>query len=300
MAYRNVLITNPATLSVSKDQLVIVTDDRYTIPIEDICSVMIESRQVHMNSYALSKLASDGAAVFLCDEKHMPCGVVLPICEHSRHTKMLNLQLAQSKPYTKRLWQQLVVAKIVNQMICLLTAGENETADKLASIAKQVTSGDVKNAEGTAAAAYFRALFGKGFSRGKECITNAALNYGYAIIRGSIARCIVAYGFEPALGLHHASELNSFNLADDLLEPFRPIVDLYVKQNIDDDDDELTSAHKQGLYNILNFSVLSGGETHSAHYAIERCVMSLSRCFNNKKGELVLPVVTELKLHRYE
>lgn len=300
MAYRNVLISAPASLSVSNKQLIIHSDSQYSVPIEDIHSVMLENRQSRISAYALSELAENGTVVYLCNDQHTPCGVILPFCTHSRHTKIINSQLSQSKPYLKRLWQQIIVTKIENQAKCLQMLGIGQTAQKLNTLSKTVTSGDVKNVEGSAAAIYFRALFGKGFNRNKDCIINAALNYGYSVLRGAVARNVCVYGFEPSLGIHHFSELNSFNLADDLLEPFRPFVDCYVALNIAAKEAELSKAHKWELYNLLNYSALSASESHSMQYAIERTVMSLSRCYSNKKGELVLPVLSELKLHKYE
>ena len=126
------------------------------------------------------------------------------------------------------------------------------------------------------------------------------MNYGYAIVRGYIARTLANYGFEPCIGIHHHSELNNYNLADDLIEPFRPMVDLFVFHHME--DEELSPSHKRELCNILNYEMLSGGEHHSMAYAIERLVHSFERCLydDGKQEKLLLPTIEALKRHEYE
>lgn len=153
--------------------------------------------------------------------------------------------------------------------------------------------------EATAAQYYFPALFGDGFTRGEDCGWNAGLNYGYAVLRGCVARSLAVYGFLPALGLHHRSTLNPFNLADDLMEPFRPLIDLLVIQGIEEED-ILTPSNKRMLFNCLNLDILSGGQHHSVSYAMEREVQSLGGALANRSAELTLPLLLEPKQHRYE
>lgn len=134
------------------------------------------------------------------------------------------------KPLQKRLWQQVVIQKIRNQALCLQLL-ELDGHEELLRMCKEVQSGDRTHVEAKAAAYYFRCMYGLGFSRGNDHIINSALNYGYAIIRGMIARSIICYGLEPSIGIFHHSELNNYNLADDMIEPFRPLVDLYVSSH---------------------------------------------------------------------
>lgn len=300
MAYRNLFIQNPACISVKNQQLILKNEDTFSIPIEDINCILFENQHSMISCYTLAKLAQNGAAVLFCDEKHLPCSVLLPIHQHCRHLKMLNAQLNLSKPKIKNLWKQIVIAKIQNQARCLKFCHIEESS-KLELLAKKVVSGDPTNIEATAAARYFKALFGTHFSRGSETIVNSALNYGYAIIRGVVARNLAVYGFEPSIGIHHHNELNPFNLADDLIEPFRPIVDLFVVMNIDEKDDlDLTPSLKHSLLNLLNVNIDSNGEQHSVSYAIEREVQSLSRCFLTDETKLYKIKIVELRQHRYE
>lgn len=186
-----------------------------------------------------------------------------------------------------------MTAKIKNQAECLALCGKTQEAAFLFGRAKAVTSGDKDNLEASAAAYYFPALFGAGYTRRNEDTRNAALNYAYAILRGYMARCLAVYGFLPCLGLHHDSELNQFNLADDLMEPFRPVADLYVAANVAEDA-AMTTALKGQLVNLLNADVLFGNQYHSVAYAMERMVQSL-------RGQtLQLPKLLEYKQHSYE
>ena len=211
---------------------------------------------------------------------------------------MLQRQLAVGEPLRKRLWQSIVQAKIRNQARCLVLEGKN--GEGLTALAERVRSGDPDNAEATAAARYFPLLFGDEFVRREdEDLRNAALNYGYALLRGCAARNLAVYGFIPSLGLCHHSGVNSFNLADDIMEPFRPLVDLAVSRHVFERD-ALTPETKRMLFSLLSMDVLSGGQRHSVAYAMERLVQSLGRSLEEKAPALLLPELQELKLHEYE
>lgn len=299
MAFRNIIIENPAHISVRNDQLVIRTDAEHSLAMEDISALLLESRQSTITTAALSQLGQCGCAVFACDEKHMPCAVLTPFHRHVRELSVLRSQLEVSEPRKKQLWRDIVREKIRNQAICLKLAGKPEKAGALFNLIDQVRSGDTGNMEATAAQYYFPALFGDGFTRGEDCGWNAGLNYGYAVLRGCVARSLAVYGFLPALGLHHRSTLNPFNLADDLMEPFRPLIDLLVIQGMEEED-ILTPSNKRMLFNCLNLDILSGGQHHSVSYAVEREVQSLGGALADRSAELTLPLLLEPKQHRYE
>ena len=299
MAFRSIMIESPAQLSLRDEQLVIRTDREHTVPMEDISALLLENRRSTITTAALARLGQCGCAVFLCDEKHIPCAVLTPFQQHSRALTVLRNQMEATEPLKKRLWQSVVKAKISNQALCLRLAGKESEAQALFSLADRVRSGDSENAEATAAQLYFPALFGEGFTRGEENGYNAALNYGYAILRGCTARTLAVYGFLPSMGIHHRSALNAFNLADDLMEPFRPLVDLLV-HSFTDQEEELTPERKRALFNCLNLEMLSGGQRHSVSYAIDREIQSLRRAMEEKQPVLTLPALTELKQHSYE
>ena len=156
--------------------------------------------------------------------------------------------------------------------------------------------------EAKAAAYYFRCMYGLGFSRGNDHIINSALNYGYAIIRGMIARSIICYGLEPSIGIFHHSELNNYNLADDMIEPFRPLVDLYVSSHFDisEIDSTLTPEMKKGLFGIINFDMSVKGDMRIVSNCIDMLIASYSSALQGNWTELDLPELIQLQVHSYE
>lgn len=301
MGFRNIKIDSNLQLHIENQQLVIGSSGDIRFPLEDINSILIENQAVTLSSYFLQKVADMGIALYVCDEKHLPNAVLLPMEKHSRHFKLLKCQMEIGKPLQKRLWQQIVIQKIRNQSLCLdLLNRDGE--DELQKMCKEVQSGDKTNVEAKAAAYYFRKMYGLGFSRGDDHIINSALNYGYAIVRGIIARSIVCYGLEPSIGLFHRSELNSFNLADDMIEAFRPIVDLYVSQRFDISETQsaLTPEIKRGLYGIINYDMSVKGEKRILSNCIDVLIGSYSSVLQGNKEELDLPELMQLQVHSYE
>ncbi len=301
MGYRNIKIEGNRKLHIENQQLVIESGTEVKIPLEDINSVLIENQAVTISTYILQKFADLGIALYVCDEKHLPNGVLLPMVRHSRHYKLMKCQIEAGKPLQKRLWQQIIIQKIMNQSLCL-EFSKKEGAEELRRMCREVQSGDKTHVEAKAASFYFRKLYGMNFTRGDDHIINAALNYGYAILRGMIARSIVCYGMEPSIGIFHRSELNSFNLADDVIEPFRPIVDLYVALKFDISQTEcvLTPEIKRGLYGVVNYEMLIKGEKRILNNCIDSMVVSYSSALQEKCETLNLPELMRLQEHSYE
>lgn len=299
MEFRAIFIANPAQLSVRREQLVIRQAQEITVPMEDITSLLLESQSVTISSAALQKLADYGVTVYICDEKHLPAALLLPMNRHSRQLKALKGQIAMTKPAQKRLWQSVVTAKIQNQARCLKLLDRSGYGDLL-ELARSVRSGDPDNCEAIAAALYFPALFGQGFTRDAGCLTNAAMNYGYAILRGAVARNLAVHGIEPCLGIFHHSELNQFNLADDLMEPYRPLVDLYVASNAAEEYGDLMPKIKQQLFNLTNYLVRQNGKRYRLISAVGRMAESFARILAQSTGTLELPELIPLESYRYE
>lgn len=299
MEFRAIFIANQTQLSVRREQLVIRQTQEVTVPMEDITSLLLESQAVTISSAALQKLAEHGVTVYICDEKHLPAALLLPMNRHSRQLKVLKGQIAMTKPVQKRLWQSVVMAKIRNQARCLELLGRPGGGD-LSELACSVRSGDPDNCEAAAAAQYFPALFGQGFTRDANCLTNAALNYGYAILRGAVARNLAVHGIEPCLGVFHHSELNQFNLADDLMEPYRPLVDLYVASHIGNEDGDLTPKMKQNLFNLTNYIVRQNGKRYRMISAVGRMTESYARAVAQPSVSLELPELIPLESYHYE
>lgn len=298
MSWRSVVISNPARLSIGHKQLLVTQGEMISIPLEDIGAIIIENQQTNLTSKLLSGLADTNIALYICDEKHIPTGVYTPFNNHSRQSKVVKTQLDLTKSFKKRCWRMLVKQKIMNQSKCLEIL-KKPNYNIIRSICNDVKSGDTTNREAYAAKIYFNILFDN-FTRKDDSIINAALNYGYAIIRGAIARSIVGYGFLPSLGLHHCSELNNYNLADDFIEPFRPIVDLWVAENMTATD-EFNKYHRMSLVNLLHHECIISNKRQSILNAIDIMIGSFtSACQKNEYGLLLLPGITPLRVHYYE
>ncbi len=297
MSWRSVVISRPARLQREKFSLLIRQEQSVRVPFEDIAIIVLNHREISLTHPVLSACGEYGISLFATDDTYHPNGVFLPYLQHSRSTRMLRKQLALSRPLAKQTWAAIVRQKIANQGLSLDLAGA-EGGKKMASFVRQVRSGDSTMMESTAAAFYFSRLFGSHFRRSQLIWPNAALNYGYAILRGAIARGLVAHGFFPSLGLQHASEQNAFNLADDIIEPFRPVIDLYVASHRDDDLRDLTPADKAALVSLLNVDVEMSRGRMSVLSAIEQSIESLARVLERGSEKLLeLPVLIELEQH---
>lgn len=297
MGYRVIFLTNPARLYVKNQQLVIDNGDVFKVPLEDIECIAIDSMQITMHSYLLSRLSEYAITLYVTDKTHHPCGTFLPLLRHSRHLSVLKNQLEMTLPNKKKLWKQIVCQKIENQATVLKLCGIDEwkSIDVLKSMVK---SGDPDNMEAVAASKYFKLLFGKNYTRTQDNFINPKLNYGYSILRSTISKYLVVYGYEPSLGIFHKSNLNSFNLSDDIIEPFRPIVDLYVKKFAL--EDEIDTHTKASLANLLNCDLIIDNKLFACAKAIELTIKSLSSWYNDKNKSLLLPQIIDLEQHTYE
>ncbi len=220
----------PAFLSLRDGLMVIAraSSEILTVPLQDIAVVVASHREVVFTQSLLAALAQNGASVVCCDERHRPVAMLLPLEAHATQAERFRLQAAASAPTRKRLWREIVRAKIRAQSALLLRLYAEDAG--LAPLASKVRSGDAGNAEATAALRYWPRLFADpAFRRNREeDLRNALLNYGYAILRACCARAVCAAGLHPSLGLHHANRYNAFALADDLMEPCRPLIDAAV------------------------------------------------------------------------
>lgn len=300
MSWRSVVITQPTKLSVKNRQLQITQDEQWSIPMEDISSVVLETPQINISSKTISLMAENKIVMYSCDEKHLPNGIFMPFACHSRELKAIKQQLNCTESFNKRCWQKIIIQKIFNQAKVLKMCDKPIMGEHLENLSQNVNSGDTQNKEAIAAKGYFASLFGNNFSRDYDNIYNTALNYGYSIIRGAIARTIVSYGYIPSVGIHHKSELNNYNLADDFIEPFRPVVDLWVKTNINANT-EFDKYVRASLVNLLNVDVKIQGKLQSVNNAINIMIASYTTAINqNEYKKLQLPEILPIKVHDYE
>lgn len=299
MGWRSVMISRPAKLRREHFSLAIEQEQTAFVPFEDIAIIVLNHREILLTHPVLSACADYGIGLYATGDNHQPNGVFLPFLAHSRTTRLMRKQMDIPRPLAKQAWASIVRRKIENQAAVLRFCAKSGV-DRMDSYARRVRSGDTENLEGQAAAFYFTQLFGQGFYRAEERWVNAALDYGYAVLRGAIARGLVAHGMHPPIGLFHASEQNAFNLADDLIEPFRPLVDLHVAENPAFTEGDLSPQDKAELVALLNVDVGMPQGKMSALSAIEYAVESLARLFEQGNSELELPGLIGLQAHRLE
>lgn len=276
-----------AHLSVRYDQLIIERDDQPSVstPIGEIAVLVLATRRVTLTQAVLSKLMDAGAAIVVADEAMLPSGLMLPLNGHTTQTQRMIAQAKASQPICKRLWQQIVMAKIRAQAAALeLRLGDNAGLDELAGA---VRSGDPDNVEAQAAQRYWPLLFeDPDFRRRRDRDDqNKLLNYGYAVLRAAVGRAICASGLHPSLGVHHRSRTNPFCLADDLMEPWRPLIDLEVAEMVGElgSDAPLDGRAKQRLVGVLHERLSDAGESRTVFEWISRCAASLARALTEEK-----------------
>lgn len=293
MAWRGVHIGQPARLALKNHQLMVAQNDAdVAIPIEDIAYLVLDTPQVTLTGAVFAALAEANVVVIQSDDKHHPAMMALPFHGHHKQAEIAHLQIETSVPFRKRIWQIIVKAKIDNQNHHLMSQGRDPGA--LPAFIGRVKSGDPDNLEAQAARIYWGRLF-ENYRRSDETDPrNAMLNYGYAIVRAALARAITVAGLIPAFGLHHASVSNAFNLADDLIEPFRPTVDAMTLALADRKPHlgaQLTLDDRRALVGVMNMPVRIGHETMTVLAATEICAFSLVRAIREKNPELIkLPV----------
>lgn len=228
MSFRTVCIESPCRCSYQSGYIVVRKEDDTTkIHLSEISSITLHTTQVYVSAYLLAELAKAKISLVITDEKHNPAGQYLPLYGAHNTSKRIMMQIAWGEPIKKRVWQRVVKDKIKQQARFLDERCYDE-ARILKSTVPEVRSGDVTNREAQAARIYFQALFGPDFCREQDIATNAALNYGYAVLLSMVNREIVSRGYLTQCGICHRSEYNQFNLACDFMEPFRPAVDRLV------------------------------------------------------------------------
>lgn len=297
MIKRTLFFGNPAYLSTQNKQLVVSFPNQEKndahIPIEDVGVVVLENPQITITTGLLTKLVENKTVVIHCNNQHLPVSLLQPMSGHTLFTERLRYQLNVSEPLKKNLWKQTVQGKIYNQATHLNIQGKN--AKKLFNWLKEVKSGDGENHEAYAAAYYFQNIFDvKEFSRNQKGIPPSQwLNYGYAILRAITARSITASGMLPVYGIWHRNKYNPYCLADDIMEPYRPFVDLIVTDMLTRYDltDKLTTEHKADLLKIPAMDVVIDGKKSPLMVAMSRTTNSLYECFEGRSRKILYPTL---------
>ena len=267
MSWRTVVISRRAKLELRLGYLVVRDELQVNkVHLSELSQLIIENTSVSVTAALLAELAERKIKIIFCDDKRNPSSELVPYYGSHDTSLKVKQQVLWSENIKAAVWTEIVSEKIRNQALLLQKLRKDE-ALLLHQYIEQIELGDVTNHEGHAAKVYFNALFGKEFSRTRDCIINAALNYGYSILLSAFNREVVSNGFITQLGLFHGNRFNQFNLSSDLMEPFRPLVDETV---IDMElEGELSHDDKMSLVNILNREVIIDGREHYINNAIK-------------------------------
>jgi CRISP-associated protein Cas1 len=258
------------------------------IALDDIHAVIVHAHGTTWSANLVAALAERGAPLIFCGANHAPVAVTLPVAGHHAQNARFRAQWEASKPLCKQLWRRIVSAKIQMQG-ALLDARGIAGADAFPSIARRVKSGDSDNLEAQAARRYWPLLMGADFRRDRDSPgANALLNYGYAVLRATVARAVVAAGLHPTIGIAHANRGNMLALADDLIEPFRPLVDALVVAMLSCGIDTLDPALKRRFARLIAFDLRIAGEASPVSIAAVRLAQSLARAFETGRPTLAL------------
>lgn len=297
MLYRSIYIGNPAYLKLKDFQMKILCPEtkaeKGSIAIEDVGLLMLDHWQITVSHQLIQKLMNNKVVVISCDTFHLPQGIMLPLYGHTEHSERVKYQLEASEPLKKQLWKQTIECKITNQTAVLEQL--NCFADPMYEYLKNVRSGDITNMEGIAAQHYWKYLIDPEFLRGRFGeYPNNFFNFGYAVLRSIIARAIVETGLLPVLGIFHKNKYNPYCLADDIMEPYRPFVDLIVMEWIKAHPEatELNREAKSYLLNIATQDVKIGKITRPLLVAVKTTATSLYKCFTGEKKQIVYPELT--------
>lgn len=263
------------------------------VPVDSLAAVILSAEGVSLSRHLLARMAEEGVPVIVCGANYLPISMSLPLAGHYRALPVVEAQMAATPALKRRLWQGCVAAKIRNQAAVLRQCRPRSlAADSLLALSRKVRTGDSDNKEARAARLYWPALMGQGFVRDPDGGgINAALNYGYAIIRAACARALCAAGLLPLLGIFHHNVYNAFCLADDMMEPLRPFMDRLVLDMLPQmsADALLTPARKRQLAGILRMPLPFGGEGHVLSSIATQMAQGLARSFAEGRPCLPFP-----------
>ena len=298
MIKKSILIENKTSITSKNSQLIIKSEIRESsIPIEDIGFLVLDHPEIYISLPAMNLLVENNSSVIICGKNHLPNGMFLNLNSHHIQQEVFKNQIDASIPLKKQLWQQTIVEKITNQGILLTKITQNKNS--LEFLATKVLSGDTTNMEGVAASQYWKSFFDTydiNFKRERfGDYPNNFLNYGYAILRAATARALSGSGLLNTLGIHHKSKYNAFALADDIMEPFRPLVDekvFEIMQNYE--EQELNTKIKAELLQVLTRTVYFKDEKSPLMVALQKTASSLQQCFMGNRKKIKYPKLWNL------
>ena len=264
------------------------SEERGRIALDDIGALIVHAHGTTWSKHVFDRMAERSVPVVLCAANHAPVSIVWPLQGHHAQGARLRAQIDASRPLQKQLWQKIVAAKIRMQGHILAAKGAEAGAFDM--LARKVRSGDPDNLEAQAVRRYWKALFGPDFYRDQDAGgTNALLNYGYTVLRAVVSRAICASGLHPTVGIFHSNRANAFALADDLMEPYRPLVDQLVVNLAAASVNEVTSGAKKALASIATFDLRTEIGVSPLSVQITRFVHSIAVSFESGQARIDLP-----------
>lgn len=287
MGWRTIVVTKNCKLSYKNDYLIIRSETLQMIHLSEINLIIIENGMVSITSYLINELINNKIKLMFCDETHNPAGEIVPYYNSFNTSKKVQNQIKWKKTNKDEIWQQIVKHKIHNQAM-LLRKLEIDGYNQLFEYEKNVEVGDKTNREGHAAKVYFNLLFGKKFIRGSKDDINISLDYGYSIILSTFNKEIVSKWYITQIGINHKNEYNPFNLSCGLMEPYRPLIDEIVYNNI---NNEFNKTQKYKLLDVLNRVVTFNNKEQYVSNAIPIYIQSVFNALENIK---------ESKVNNYE
>lgn len=294
MLKRALFFSTPFCLRLKDNQMIIHTkempDMQKRIPIEDIGFVVLEHQHTDISLPLLNALSDNNVAVILCGNDFMPNAMLMNLDSNKTQGESYRTQIEASEPLKKGLWKQIIEAKIRNQAALLNKLGKD--GDRLKPCYTNVKSGDSDNREGIAAKIYWSELFGNGFIRLRDGVEpNNLLNYGYTLLRAAVARSLMGSGLFPAFGIFHRNRYNSFPLADDIMEPYRPYVDEIVFRLYAEGEQQLTKEVKTKLLGLLFADTAFGKVTRPLDVGLTMTTASLAKCFAGTQKKISYPLL---------
>lgn len=295
MAFRVVLIENEVAIKVKLNNLIVTKNGQdIWIPLDDISMIVMDNLSSMLSTRLLCQLSEQGIGFIICNQQHLPTGFYSAYDNHSRASKVIGYQIEKGQEYYELLWKKVVEAKIQNQAKSYYRLKSDKMgSEQIAKFATDITDGDRSNREAHAAKVYFNLLMGTSFSRGNEDILlNSGLDYGYAILRGYIARACVGYGLNTQIGIHHKSEYNRFNLVDDLMEPLRPFVDIVAYKTLENAK-YFTPEHRRRLVDVLNMKIKYRNKNMYVCNMIENYIEQFASLIMERGSNIIFPNVDE-------
>lgn len=296
LGWRIVHVKEGDVLRLRLDSLeVLKKENKVYIPLSDITMIVLEGNRTTITTKLLSSLSQNNVGLVICDDKYLPVGIYLPYGQYHHYSKRVIRQAEWTKEQKGLIWQSVIKQKMTNQVDYARFAGVDEDRlNLMQDLISNLVVGDTTNREGPVAKVYFDSLYGKSFTRDDENLINGAMNFGYAILRSCMARIVVGNGLVTMLGIFHHNEFNSFNLVDDLMEPFRPLMDYWVNEYvIDDKQDYLSYEARLKIIEFMSQKIKIQNKKMTIDNAMQEYVASFISAIDEQDPALLVEIKLE-------